>query len=361
LQRIAALHTKNIGSWATNTIRKFRTLPSELLMEPSAYAALQHRCDNDAAELFRSTGVEFYQLKAFVAVAAEGQLTRAADRLHLSQPAVSAQIRALEDELAQQLFTRSAGGMALTAAGRDLLSHAERVLTAADSLRSAARALQPGLNGKLKIGTLSDPDFIRLGDFLARTVERYPEVEIELHNGMTSSAFEAVNSGELDASFYFGPLHHASVSGLALREIAYRVAAPSKWTKRIRNAGWAKMASLPWILPPESSSLNHLARDLFRKEGLTLAKTIEADNESVIANLVTSEVGLSLLREDLALTLAESGKVAIWNFGGNFGGNGEGTRLTTTLWFIYQTERAQEPVLEALLNTLAETWQTAVH
>ena len=291
--------------------------------------------------------MELYQLKAFSAIASEGQLTRAADRLHLSQPAVSAQIRALEDELAQPLFARSSSGMELTAAGRDLLAHAERVLAEVEALRNAARALQPGLSGKLKIGTLSDPDFIRLGDFLARALERFPQVEIELRNEMTGSAFDAVRSGALDASFYFGAIHHASVAGLSLREMAYRVAAPAKWGKQVRDADWPKIAALPWILTPENSSLNHLARDLFRHEGVELAKTIETDNESVIANLVSSEVGLSLLREDLAMTLATAKKVAVW----------DRARPTTTLWFIYLRERAHEPVLAALLETLAETWR----
>ncbi|HXU65990.1 MAG TPA: LysR family transcriptional regulator, partial [Casimicrobiaceae bacterium] len=79
--------------------------------------------------------MELYQLRSFAAVAELGHLTRAAERLHVSQPAVSAQIKALEDELSVLLFERGATGMALTAAGRALLPEALRVIAATQSLR----------------------------------------------------------------------------------------------------------------------------------------------------------------------------------------------------------------------------------
>ena len=75
--------------------------------------------------------MELYQLRSFLAVAELGHLTRAAERLHVSQPALSAQIKALEDELSVVLFERGAAGMTLTAAGRQLLPEAERVVAAA--------------------------------------------------------------------------------------------------------------------------------------------------------------------------------------------------------------------------------------
>ena len=96
--------------------------------------------------------MELYQLSSFAAVAELGHLTRAAERLHVSQPALSAQIKALEDELSVALFERGAGGMSLTAAGRALLPEAERVIAAAQRLRSqalgaAGRIARPGAPG----------------------------------------------------------------------------------------------------------------------------------------------------------------------------------------------------------------------
>ena len=84
--------------------------------------------------------LDLQQLKAFAVVAETGQLTRAAERLHLSQPAVSAQIKALEDEFEQRLFERSSQGMQLTAIGRELLVHTQSALHAVDTLRNASDA-----------------------------------------------------------------------------------------------------------------------------------------------------------------------------------------------------------------------------
>ena len=86
--------------------------------------------------------LELYQLRTFLAVAETRHLTRAAERVHLSQPAVSAQLKALEEELGVQLFERLHGGMELTVTGGQLLQHAERVLGAAEELREAAGRLR---------------------------------------------------------------------------------------------------------------------------------------------------------------------------------------------------------------------------
>ncbi len=103
--------------------------------------------------------MELYQLRSFVAVAGVGHLTRASEKLHVSQPAVSAQIKALEDELELTLFERTSSGMELTFAGQRLLADAEKVLPAAQALRNEAQAFKGQIAGKVSVGTLSDPGF----------------------------------------------------------------------------------------------------------------------------------------------------------------------------------------------------------
>lgn len=289
--------------------------------------------------------MELNQLRAFAAVADTGQLTRAAERLHLSQPALSAQIKALEEKLAVRLFERTSNGMQATRAGRQLLAHAEKVLAAAEALRQAALAVRGEVAGRLRIGTLSDPQSIRLGDILGRTVERFPLLELELHHEITGAALEAVRDGSLDASFYYGDITSPQVSGLALRELVYCVAAPVEWKQRIDGAGWRELAALPWIVTPQISSHHRLVRTIFSEHDVAPAKVIEADSESVISNLVGSGLGVSLMRLDLALQRERD--VCIW----------PQARVRTTLWFIYRAERASDPLIAALLKLVAETWQ----
>src|SRR5258706_499762 len=86
--------------------------------------------------------MELNQLRAFVEIAKVGQLTRAAERLHLSQPALSGQLKALEETLGVSLFERSSSGMTLTAGGRSLLGEAESILAATQQLKQAAQQLR---------------------------------------------------------------------------------------------------------------------------------------------------------------------------------------------------------------------------
>ncbi len=295
--------------------------------------------------------MELYQLRSFVAVAEAGHLTRASEKLHVSQPAVSAQIRALEDELDLALFERTPSGMVLTPAGERLLACAQKVLATAQALRNEAKALKGEVAGRVRVGTMSDPGFIRIGEFLNATVERYPLLQLELHQEVTGVAFAKVRDGELDASFYYGELEHPSVEGLRLRASTYRVAAPAAWASRIVNADWSEIALQPWIVTPSISTHNKLLRVLFDEHGIEPTKVVEADQESVIANLVVSGVGLSLIREELALEKEAAGEVCLWR----------DVRLETTLWFIYLFAREDDPVIRALLGVLRDTWKLAAH
>jgi DNA-binding transcriptional LysR family regulator len=126
------------------------------------------------------------------------------------------------------------------------------------------------------------------------------------------------------------------------------VAAPVAWRKRIAAADWAEIAALPWILTPAISTHNRLVTRLFEQQGIEPPQSrVEADQESVIETLVVSGVGVSLLREELALERAAAGEVCIW----------DKARLNTTLWFVCAAGREEDPLLKALLRLVRETWQ----
>lgn len=291
--------------------------------------------------------MELYQLRTFAAVAELGHLTRAAERLHVSQPAVSAQIRALEDELGMPLFERGATGMTLTSAGSKLLPLATRVIGAASDLKSHALSLKGEIAGHLRVGTLSDPDYLRLGDLMARAIERYPLLQLELRHEVTGAAFAKVRDGELDASFYYGPLHHAAVVSTPLRPMVYRVVVPAAWRDRIAGNAWTPIATLPWVMTPPISSHHALATELFETHGQTPETIVEADNESVVRSLVVAGLGAALMREDIAIDAERAGEVVRW----------PGARLLTTLQFLHPRERSEEPAISALLALVGDTWQ----
>jgi DNA-binding transcriptional LysR family regulator len=292
--------------------------------------------------------MELYQLRTFAAVAEEGHLTRAADRLHISQPAVSGQIKALEQEFDLRLFERAASGMVLTVAGRELLTQAQRLLSAADELKRTAKQLSGEVVGTLRIGTVSNPQSIRVGDLLAAAVERHPRLELELHHEVSGAALEGVREGRLDASFYFGDAPGRDFAALRLREFVYCVTAPAAWADRLIDADWPDIAAMPWILTPAISTHNRLVTRLFEQQGVQPPqRRLEADQESVIESLVVSGVGVSLMHEESARALAKAGEICIW----------DKARLRTTLWFVCAAGREEDPLLMALFGLLRETWQ----
>jgi len=131
----------------------------------------------------------------------------------------------------------AASGMVLTAAGQSLLpeglesGHGGRRACPVTPRHSPARSRAAPGSARFR-----DPEFLRLGDFLAQALERYPLVEIELRHAVSGAAFAQVRDGAFDASFYYGNLTHPSVEAVPLRRIGYRVVAPVAWRWPVSKA-----------------------------------------------------------------------------------------------------------------------------
>ena len=148
--------------------------------------------------------MELRQLEYFVAVAEELHFGRAAERLHIGQPAVSQQLRRLERELGAELFDRSPRHVRLTPAGEALLPQARDVLTAVARARSAVKAASGAKNGPLRIGTSSGLGE-RLEQVLDELLRLAPDLDVELVTiGPTSERLDRVADGSLDAAFVRG-------------------------------------------------------------------------------------------------------------------------------------------------------------
>lgn len=290
--------------------------------------------------------MEIYQLRAFVTVAKIGQLTRAAEALHVTQPAVTGQIKALEEELGVSLFDRRPGRIALTRAGERLLPEAEKVLAAAGSLIGRAKELQGEVAGSLVIGTLGDPDALRLGSLLGGLVAALPLLDIKTRSGDAETLREGVATSTLQAAFYIGPHIPRDVLGLPLQTLHYRVVAPMAYRDRLLHAGWREIADLPWIGTPHAGHVQTLLRDLFSRQGLLPNQVVESDDASAPYSLVRAGLGLALLREDMAVPAAEREELVIWPH----------TRVAALLSFIYPKTAEHDPAIVAALSVLRQVW-----
>ena len=293
---------------------------------------------------------DYATLRAFVAVARSGSVSRAAEQLHLTQPAISLKLKQLQANLGLTLFNRRPQGLALTADGHALLPAAEKALASAQAFEQTAGALHSTLRGKLAIGTIVDPEFLRLGAFLSRLMARAPQLETELHHGMSGSVLNRVEQGDLDVGFYLappgeGPGHDA----LAWRELThfdYHVIAPAGWENRLSDTRWEQLATLPWIVTPQDSAHHRLLNSALAKSGAVPNRVAQVDQEACMLDLVRAGVGLSLARDALAMTERQESGLAV----------ADNIRLPCALSFIWRHDSAAESTVNAALNTLDEVW-----
>jgi DNA-binding transcriptional LysR family regulator len=292
-------------------------------------------------------------LRAFVTVAREGNLTRAAVHLHLTQPAVSLQIKHLQETLGVTLFTRTSHGLTLTRDGQALLPHAERAISAASDVQRAAATLRHEVRGRLRIGTILDPAFLRLGGFLKQLVETWPHIETALRHGMSGWVLDQIRAQELDVGYYIGRPEEAdgrddnAFHAVTLTHFQYRVLAPAGWKDRVKGArDWRALAALPWIWTPPASAHNRLLSHLFEEAGVKPVKVAEVDQEPSMLDLVKSGVGLTLARDATAIAEAHAHALTIV----------EGITVPTQLTFITLASRKDEPAIAAALKLIEQQW-----
>src|SRR3954471_10420153 len=145
--------------------------------------------------------MELRHLRYFVVVAEELHFRRAAERLHMSQPPLSQQIRALEEEIGVQLFSRNQRRVELTAAGQSFLGRAREILEAVEDAARLARRVQRGEVGRLAVGFVGSAMYSVVPELLAALREHFPDVGLRLHELGTSEQLRQLEDGRLDIGF----------------------------------------------------------------------------------------------------------------------------------------------------------------
>lgn len=290
--------------------------------------------------------MEIYQLKTFIAVAAEGNLTRAAERVFTSPPAVSAQVKALEDELGVRLFDRTARGMVLTAAGQRLLAEAQRTIAAAQALQSTAAQIRGQARGAVRMGTVSDPVSLRLGEVFVRLAERHPEVALQLQQGVSLRAMRAVRSGDLDCAYILN--EHERLDGLEvwrLQPVDVVVVLPSQRAEAV-GASIDEIAQLPWVSTPPDCGLRLQLETFFRSAGRDLPTGPMADSEGAVRGMVASGLGAGLMRRDQADDAVRLGQGVIW----------PGWQGRTWLCWVGSDPASEVAAVAAVRGVVLELW-----
>ncbi len=293
--------------------------------------------------------MELGQLKTFITVAEEQHLTRAAERLFTSQPAISAQLKALEETLGVALFDRTPKGMRLTLAGEKLLPQARAALDAADQVVSQARILRGEVAGKITVGVNTDFSFLRLSNLLLNIHESHPGIKLSFMNGMSADIIVDIRKGKIDSGFFFGPCKTADLHVLFLSEIQTAVVAPIKWADKVQHASLEELSRLPWVYTNCRCPFRDLIEQLFTGTDLELTKTVFVDTEDAMRDLVRTGSGIALLRMDDAERAEKKGWGIRWS----------GELPTISLSAAVQTRRVREPIIRAWLKSLCKIWPDA--
>jgi DNA-binding transcriptional LysR family regulator len=287
--------------------------------------------------------MDIYQLKTFVAVAREGSITRASEQLHLSQPAVSAHIKAIEDALGLTLFERTSRGMSLTRDGERLLARAEQTLAAHRELMTEATRIKGRLTGTLRLGAGSNSNNEAIGRLLTTLAERCPEVEVVLKHGTSVDILAGIRNGSLDAGLY----NEAGEPDpeLATTEVSHFtifVVAPPGLIAASEAPDWRALAGLPWIYPPASACCGRTAESLFKTHQIRPKRIISVDREDVTRTLIAGGIGVGLLHAHTAKEAQARGEVELLF---------ESPTLVKVL-FAHLASRAQDPLLTAATSIL---------
>jgi DNA-binding transcriptional LysR family regulator len=249
----------------------------------------------DTISMTDITAPQLGQLQAFREVARLGTISRAAEALFVSQPALTARIQGLERMLGSPLFVRGRHGSRLTEAGRAFLPHAERALTAVERGREAVAEVMSGSGGRLTIGAAPAVSTYVLPTMLHRFQADHPGVHLSVRSGHSEDVLEMVLREEVDLGL-MRPIQHAEVISSLLYEdelvLVVHHGHPFAASGEIRME---RMATEHLILFDRTSSYHELTSSVFRQAGIAPRGYLEVDNIDAAKRMVEQRLGIALL------------------------------------------------------------------
>jgi len=234
------------------------------------------------------------RLYSFVKVVDAGSITRAADILHLAQPALSQQISALESQFKQQLLIRSKRGVAPTEAGRALYRHAQLILRQLELAQAAVDVSGRAPAGSVSVGLAPYSTGAALALPLLRAVrERYPDILLHINENFGGVISEAIMTGRMDMAFIYdaGPIRGVQFEPMRTEEL-YLVSAPGVGSADISIA---ELADVGLLLPSRIHTIRQVVDAAFRQASLEPKVVGEIESVLTLVSAVSAGVGATVL------------------------------------------------------------------
>lgn len=243
---------------------------------------------------------EISQIRCFVAVAEELHFSRAAERLNMTQPPLSRQIRLLEHHVGTQLLDRTSRTVRLTAAGKSFFPEAARILRMAEEAASTARRVAKGEKGSLAIGFTAAFGYGQLPELVRRLRERVPGISLTLKELVTNAQLEALDAGQLDLGLMRPHAEHGELETVPLARESLMLAVPER-----EAAQWPKKPTLdclhekPFLMysPYEARYFYQLVQGCFDRAGIKPDIVEYVGQIHTMLALVNSGMGAALIPE----------------------------------------------------------------
>jgi DNA-binding transcriptional LysR family regulator len=293
--------------------------------------------------------VQLAQLRALQAVVRHASFSRAAEELHLTQPAVSMQIRQLEGTVGLPLLERVGKRAFLTQAGEVLLAHATRALRELQTGLELVQQLRGVVAGRIRLGTSASISIYLLPPLLRRFRSRYPDTELIVVTGNAPEIRRAVVANELDIGVVSLPVRERElvVTPLHRDEIVAITPPGPKWRK-LRVATPAQLAGESLILFEQGGTIRSVIDGWFRAAGVSPGLPMELGNTEAIKKLVGAGLGLSITSGFTVREEAKAGTLAV-------------VRLEPPLFreigVIHRKDKPRTPALDAFLTALEHLHQ----
>jgi DNA-binding transcriptional LysR family regulator len=286
--------------------------------------------------------VQLHQLRYVVSVAEEGGFTRAADRLRVAQPSVSAAVRALERELGIELFHRSGGRVRPTPAGDALLPWARQVLVDCEAGRDAVTDLMGLRRGRLSLGATPTLTTVVLAPVLADFHRRYPGLEVSLTEDGSRRLVTALERGELDLAVVILPIHHSWVRTEALAEEELVLAVPRDHPLAGRaSVGVAELEGLPLVMFRDGYDLREATVAACRGAGFAPTYSVEGLEMDGVLALAAAGLGAAVVPASVAGPGTDLVAVAFRD-----------ADLRRTIGLAYRHDRTPPPAARAFADAL---------
>ena len=249
--------------------------------------------------------MELRQLRYFVAIVDHGSLSRAALVLHVAQPALTQQLRQLEDELGAQLLHRSAQGVLSTDAGKVFYEHAQAILKQVGDARSAVTQSTTRPSGSVTLGLPHSISGALALPLLVAARARYPEITLRLTEELSGNLTEQLKSGRINLAVLFddGQLAGFAATPLVEEALMFIARSGSAFGPAGERVSLAEALATTLILPDQQQGVRPRIERMARGAGLALSNVIEINSIAILKSALLADMGATIL--PLAPLLAE--------------------------------------------------------